>query len=242
MKPLGKKILPKKLHERMQFDRYPVNDFIRKKGFPLMQQGKLVLDAGSGRLQEQTLRNELLGHDIKLETLDMLPGEGVDFTGDITHTEFENDRYDIILCSQVLEHVEEPGKVCEELFRILKPGGSLIITAPQSAYLHNLPYHFFHFTNIGMRKMAEEAGFEVKIMDPQGGHFIMLGLNLHYTCRVLESFATSPLKKIVIWPFAILCRVLFGFIGKLLMLGLDSLLPFEGNTQGWNCLCYKPVK
>ena len=132
----------------MQLDRYSVNEFIRKTGFPLMNQNKLVLDAGSGRLKEQILRDEMLAKDIKLETLDIFPGEGVDFTGDISHTEFEDDRYDIILCSQVLEHVEDPRQVCRELFRILKPGGHVLITAPQSTYLHNLPYHFFHFTNM----------------------------------------------------------------------------------------------
>lgn len=240
MKPLGARILPKELHDRMQLARYSVNEFIRKTGFPLMNQGKLVLDAGSGRLPEQILRDELLANDIKLETLDLMPGEGVDFAGDITHTEFENDRYDIILCSQVLEHVEDPRQVCKELFRILKPGGYVLITAPQSAYLHNLPYHFFHFTNIGMKMIVEEAGFKIDKIEPQGGHFLNLALNLHYTCRVLESFAVSPLKKIILWPFTILCRIFFGFFGKLFLMWLDKLMPFEGNTTGWNCLCHKP--
>lgn len=240
MSSLGQKIIPRKLHERMQFDRFPINDFIRKTAYPLLKPEMRVLDAGSGRLAEQTLRQELLSHQIHLETLDIFPGEAVDYVGDVTHTEFEDERYDLILCTQVLEHVEDPAQVCRELFRILKPGGHVVITAPQSAYLHNLPYHFFHFTNIGMQKIVEDAGLEVDTMESQGGHFMMLGLNLHYTCRVLESFATTPVKKIMLWPFAIVCRIFFGFIGKLLALWLDKLLPFEGNSQGWNCLCRKP--
>lgn len=237
---IGRSLLPEKLHERLQFDRYPINEFTRRVVFPLLGKGKILLDAGSGRIEEQSLREEILKTDVTLETLDMFPGEGVDHVGDITDTQFADNSYDVILCMQVLEHVQNPAAVCRELFRILKPGGHALITAPQSAYLHNLPYHFFHFTNIGMRKMVEDAGFEVETIEAQGGHFMTLGIHLHYTCRVLGTFATSPLKKILLWPFIMLCRILFGLIGKLLCLWLDKRLFFEGNTQGWNCLCQKP--
>lgn len=240
MSSIGKNLLPGKLHERLQFDRYPINEFIRRVGFPLLGKGKILLDAGSGRLEEQTLRNEILATGVKLETLDMFPGEGVDHVGDVAHTGFADNSYDVILCMQVLEHVTDPASVCRELFRILKPGGFALITAPQSAYLHNLPYHFFHFTNIGMRKIVEDAGFKVEKIEAQGGHFMTLGAHLHYTCRVLGTFATSRLKKILLWPVIMFCRILFGLIGKLLCLWLDKQMFFEGNTQGWNCLCQKP--
>jgi SAM-dependent methyltransferase len=240
MTSIGRSLLPGKLHERMQFDRYPINEFTRRVVFPLLGKGKVLLDAGSGRMEEQTLRNEILETGAALETLDIFAGEGVDYVGDVTHTEFKDNSYDVILCMQVLEHVEDPSAVCREMFRILKPGGHALFTAPQSAYLHNLPYHFFHFTNIGMRKMVEDAGFKVETMEAQGGHFMNLGIHLHYTCRVLGTFASSPLKKTLLWPAIILSRVLFGFIGKLFCLWLDKRLFFEGNTQGWNCLCYKP--
>lgn len=49
---------------------------------------------------------------------------------DITDIPFEHNRFDRIICSHVLEHIEEDHKAMSELFRILKPGGSAIIAVP----------------------------------------------------------------------------------------------------------------
>lgn len=42
----------------------------------------------------------------------------------------EVDRYDVVICADVLEHIEEDGRVVAHLGRALKPGGALIVTSP----------------------------------------------------------------------------------------------------------------
>ena len=49
---------------------------------------------------------------------------------DITDTQFEANRFDVILCMHVLEHVPDDRKALSELFRILKPGGWAIVQSP----------------------------------------------------------------------------------------------------------------
>jgi len=49
---------------------------------------------------------------------------------DITQTSFNDDAFDIIFCSHVLEHIEDDRKAMKELFRILKPGGFAILQVP----------------------------------------------------------------------------------------------------------------
>jgi SAM-dependent methyltransferase len=57
--------------------------------------------------------------------------EDVDDHADITDLSlYETDKFDIILCSHVLEHIENDRKALAELFRILKPGGFAIVMAP----------------------------------------------------------------------------------------------------------------
>ncbi len=234
---LGKTFLPPAWHERLQADRYPINEFVRRLVIPLLKPGMRVLDAGSGRLPEQHLRNELLATGATLETLDFLPGEGVDHVADVADTKLPEQNYDAILCMQVLEHVPNPQAVCAELYRMARPGAHVMVSAPQSAWLHNLPYHFFHYTNIGMRKMLEEAGFEVLSMEAQGGHFATLAVMNHYTCRVLEEIMERKGNPMWYKPIRLALRLWYGFIMKGFYLWLDRVLFWEGNTQGWNALC-----
>jgi SAM-dependent methyltransferase len=237
---LGKTFLPASWHQRLQADRYPINDYVRKNFLPHLAPGIKVLDAGSGRLPEQQLRSDLLATGATLETLDFLPGEGVDHVADIADTKLPSESYDGILCMQVLEHVPDPSAVCRELFRLARPGAQVIVTAPQSAWLHNLPYHYFHFTKIGFRKLLEDAGFEVQAVDPQGGHFAYLAVLNHYTCRVIDEIMTKKGSPFWYKPVHLWLRFWLGFVRKVWYLYLDKLLPCEDDTQGWNVLCRKP--
>jgi len=38
--------------------------------------------------------------------------------------------FDVVICRELLEHVQEPFKIIKEIYRILKPGGKLLITVP----------------------------------------------------------------------------------------------------------------
>lgn len=94
------------------------------------------------------METELAGKEI-LEVgvgLRKFPGAiGVDIRGnaqaDIFHDlntfpyPFPNDRFDVLLCRHVLEHLDETDKVMEEFFRILKPGGEAIIEVPHYTYV-----------------------------------------------------------------------------------------------------------
>ena len=62
-------------------------------------------------------------------TADIEPGRAMREI-DITDTQFEANRFDVILCMHVLEHVPDDRKALSELFRILKPGGWAIVQSP----------------------------------------------------------------------------------------------------------------
>ena len=50
---------------------------------------------------------------------------------DITNLPFGDNSFDIIICSEVMEHIDEDKKALEELKRTLKPGGQLVLTVPR---------------------------------------------------------------------------------------------------------------
>lgn len=51
-------------------------------------------------------------------------------TGDITKINYPDNSFDIIVCSEVLEHIENYGAASKELYRVLKPGGTVLFSMP----------------------------------------------------------------------------------------------------------------
>lgn len=81
---------------------------------------------------------------------------------------------DSVLCTQVLEHVPHPWKAMAEMFRVLRPGGLALITAPQMNELHEEPHDYFRYTPFGLRSLCEDVGFRVLEIDQRGGYFSAL--------------------------------------------------------------------
>jgi SAM-dependent methyltransferase len=73
----------------------------------------------------------------------------------------EDASFDTLLCTDVLEHLEEPGQALREAWRVLAPGGHAIYTVPLHWHLHEEPRDFYRFTRHGLRYLFEKQGFEV---------------------------------------------------------------------------------
>ena len=59
---------------------------------------------------------------------------------------FADASFDSVLCTEVLEHAEDPASLIAEMLRVLRPGGTLLATVPFSARVHHTPYDFYRFT------------------------------------------------------------------------------------------------
>ena len=115
------------------------------------------------------------------------PATRVDVFADAMKLPLADQAFDSVLCTQVLEHVPEPLELLRESFRVLLPGGHLVLTAPQYNGLHGEPQDFYRYTKYGLQHLAEKAGFLVKHIVPIGG-FITL-----FTFQTTIHFA--PLRR-----------------------------------------------
>ncbi len=98
---------------------------------------KTILDIGGGERFTKWLsgyRNLFENSDYK--TMDFDNSTRADIVGDIHKIPLENECIDAIICSSVLEHVENPITAMKEIHRILKKNGKLFVHVP-SIY----PYH-----------------------------------------------------------------------------------------------------
>lgn len=68
---------------------------------------------------------------------------------------------DLILSNQVLEHVDSPSGYLQEAYRILKPGGSIILTTHGYWFYHPTPNDYWRWTSAGLRKTVEQENFSI---------------------------------------------------------------------------------
>lgn len=112
---------------------------------------------------------------------------------------YEGNKFDTIFSTQVLEHVYDHHSMIKESFRVLKPGGSMILTVPFTWELHEEPYDFFRITKHGLKELFEEAGFEITYIKPNGGKWaamFQMMINTIYSTFKYKTVKAKILKII----------------------------------------------
>jgi SAM-dependent methyltransferase len=68
---------------------------------------------------------------------------------------------DVVLSTQVLEHVTDPARYLDECFRVLRPGGRLLLSTHGLMVYHPDPDDYWRWTCAGLRRAVQGAGFRV---------------------------------------------------------------------------------
>jgi SAM-dependent methyltransferase len=109
----------------------------------------------------------------------------ITYVCDLTQIPAPDSHYDLVLCTQVLEHVPEPKPVLQELFRVLKPGGAIWLTAPLFYEEHDIPFDFYRYTQYGLRHLLQTSGFTVEKLTWLEGYYGTLSHQLINAYRAL---------------------------------------------------------
>jgi SAM-dependent methyltransferase len=100
--------------------------------------------------------------------------EKVDIRAPASAIPVDDASFDVVILTEVLEHVPEPAVVLRELHRIVKPGGLLLLTVPLVWFLHEEPYDYYRYTPHGLRFLLEGADFADLEITPTGDAFSTL--------------------------------------------------------------------
>jgi SAM-dependent methyltransferase len=105
---------------------------------------------------------------------------------DLVRLPIANESFDVVLCTQVLEHVPEPVRVLAEAHRILRTGGMAVLTVPFLAAEHEEPHDYLRFTSYGITDLLERCGFEAVSVKKQFGFWSAVGemIYWHYQRKV----------------------------------------------------------
>lgn len=130
-----------------------------------------ALDLGADK---SPYRDLLRSRGYAVKTLDITLDGGADYAGTAESTGLPDGSFDLVLCTQVLEHCMNPWAAIREIHRILKPGGHVIASAPHVWFFHPHPTDHWRFTQEGMAHLCREAGLEPVSLLAQGGSVLTL--------------------------------------------------------------------
>lgn len=136
--------------------------------------GARVLDVGAGVGQYRPLfaRCDYKAHDFGQEPQTVGHYTPLDYESDVLDIPVADGSFDVILCTEVLEHVPEPTKAVQEMARILRPGGIMLLTAPLGCLLHQEPYIYYGgYTPYWYRRFLNGAGCDIIAIESNQGFF-----------------------------------------------------------------------
>lgn len=132
---------------------------------------RVALDVGAGGAPYRATL-EQFGYTVR--SLDLEAGAHVDIVGSAEATGLPDASIDLVFCTQVLEHTRAPWLAMREFARVLRPGGSVVLSVPHVWFHHPHPHDYWRMTSEGMEALCEEGGFRAVAVLPQGGSALCL--------------------------------------------------------------------
>ena len=145
-------------------------DFFDERVRTMIAKNTSILDMGGGLRIDKTRSNridhrnvwmmeEMQSRGVKYRILDYVDTYHPDIVGDIQKLPLPDSSEEAIVCMSVLEHVENPFLAASEMYRVLKPGGQLLLYVPFLFYYHaeNGYYaDYWRFTEEALRTLCKD--------------------------------------------------------------------------------------
>jgi len=133
MKPTPLRIVSEKI----------ISDYIQQ--IPV-KNDSVILDLGSGNLKHTFKHGKVI-------TFDIDPESKPDYVGDAHSLPFENNYFDFVLSSMMLEHTHTPEQVVNEIYRVLSDNGSVVLSTVFVQEIHGEPNDYYRFSEYGLKHL-----------------------------------------------------------------------------------------
>jgi SAM-dependent methyltransferase len=153
---------------------------------------------------------------------------------------FADSVFDVIVLSEVIEHVPNMAAALNEIGRVLKPGGILLMTWPFNYMMHELPHDYTRCTEFGMAHHLATAKLEIEVMRRRGNALILaLVLAEFFLGGILELLTRIPvIGNLCHWIRQVVLFLICGLPYRAYLLfdksetGVSQSAP-GGGLRGW---------
>jgi SAM-dependent methyltransferase len=146
-------------------------------------------------------------------SMDLVDTPTVDIACNAENMPVQDCSYDLVLCTQVLEHCDNPQAIVDECHRVLKPGGTLILTVPSVYPVHGYPADNWRFMPDGPRHLLR-AFAAVEVLGELDFAESLVSVNCHYGHVFTGRMGRLGLAINPLWNFA--TNIFGGILSRLL--------------------------
>jgi len=180
-----------------------VDEFFFQRAAELSPHAK-TLDLGGNKIQ---LRGKfhIQNYEFDVTCLNISTAKKPDIQADAFALPLGANYFDVVICSEVLEHLREPRLAVSQAHRVLRPGGIFLITVPFFYRMHGDPEDFGRYTSQYWDALLADVGFRLISIEFQGLFYLVitdiLKQYLNYkirnpVLRIVSSLPVGWLQKI----------------------------------------------
>jgi SAM-dependent methyltransferase len=129
--------------------------------------------------------------------VDVVENPVAELRGSVEALPVEDASFDVVLCTQVLEHADDPAKAVREMHRVTAPGGRVLASTHGVQLYHPSPQDLWRWTHAGLARLFEQnAAWSSVTVTPGAGTTATLGLLLAtYVDLVFQHLHARPLGR-----------------------------------------------
>lgn len=191
-----------------------------------------VLDIGAGPVKYRPLFAHCRYTAQDHPDVDYAP-PGVELVrSELTSIPLPTGSIDAILCTEVLEHVEEPLAAVSEFARLLRPGGRLLLSVPAACRVHRVPTHYYGgYAPDFFERSLPARGLRLDELAPLGNWSEFMAQELGRLPSVIRDHSRIPqparqIAAIAAWP-------LFRIVVPIAFLGFARFDASDDLPMGW---------
>ena len=130
--------------------------------------------------------------------VDVVENPAAELRGAVEDLPIEDASFDLVLCTQVLEHCDDPAQAVRELRRVTAPGGRVLASTHGTQVYHPSPQDYWRWTHAGLRRLFEEhASWESVGVAPGAGTATTLAMLLGTYVEIAAR--RTPIAKPPVW-------------------------------------------